>query len=90
MTGIDPARPEPQPDAGIDDLQSDIEQTRRELGQTVAALSAKLDVKERARQKAVETRTRITAATRDQRTPVVAALVGVVMIVGLVVWVRRR
>lgn len=44
--------PEPGPDAGVDDIQADIERTRKELGETVGALSDKLDVKERTKQKA--------------------------------------
>ncbi|MGV0797517.1 DUF3618 domain-containing protein, partial [Mycolicibacterium elephantis] len=47
MTTPDSARPEPGPSAGIEDIEADIEQTRAELGQTVQALSSKLDVKER-------------------------------------------
>lgn len=57
MTAHNP-RPEPGPDAGIDDIQADIEQTRNELGETVEALQAKLDVKERAREKVDETKER--------------------------------
>ncbi|MBE1552152.1 hypothetical protein GGC64_006239 [Mycobacterium sp. OAS707] len=37
----------PAPQTGIDDLESDIEHTRAELRDTVAALSARLDVKGR-------------------------------------------
>jgi hypothetical protein len=59
MTGPEPVRPEPGPDAGVDDLQADIAQTRQELGETVEALTAKLDVKERTRQKAAETKQRV-------------------------------
>jgi hypothetical protein len=90
MTGGNPGRPEPAPDAGVGDLQADIDQTRQELGATVAALSAKLDVRQRARQSALETRNRIAATTRGQRMPIAAALVGAAMLVGLIVWVRRR
>jgi ElaB/YqjD/DUF883 family membrane-anchored ribosome-binding protein len=57
MTGPSP-RPEPGPEAGVDDIQTDIEQTRKELGQTVEALSAKLDVKERTKEKVAETKER--------------------------------
>ena len=39
-----PPSPEPGPDAGIDDIQADIEHTRKELGETIGALSAKADV----------------------------------------------
>ena len=56
MSQPDPIRPEPGPDAGIDELQTDIEQTRKELGQTVEDLSAKLDVKQRTKDKAAETK----------------------------------
>ena len=90
MNGINPAHPEPGRDAGINDLQADIEQTREELGQTVTALSDKLDVKERARQKAVETRDQIITTTRDRQVAIAAAVVGAAMLVGLVVWMRRR
>lgn len=55
MTAPNP-RPEPGPDAGIDDIQADIEQTRSELGETVEALQAKLDVKGRAKDKVDETK----------------------------------
>jgi uncharacterized protein DUF3618 len=56
MTGPNDARPEPGPDAGIDDIQADIEHTRKELGETVGALSAKLDVKERTKEKVADTK----------------------------------
>jgi Protein of unknown function (DUF3618) len=59
MTGPEHARPEPGPDAGIDSIQADIEQTRHELGQTVEALQARLDVKERTEEKVAETRERV-------------------------------
>jgi hypothetical protein len=59
MTAANPNRPEPGPDAGIDDIQADIEQTRNELGETVQALSHKLDVKERSKEKAAETKQRV-------------------------------
>ena len=34
MTGPDPLPSEPPPDAGIEELQADIERTRQELGET--------------------------------------------------------
>ena len=45
-----PPSPEPGPDAGIDDMQADIEHTRKELGETIGALSAKADVTGRVQQ----------------------------------------
>jgi uncharacterized protein DUF3618 len=94
------ARPEPGPDAGVGDIQADIEQTRTELGATVAALSAKLDVKERTRQKAAETKDAVvdkahtlrhTATENPKRSvPVVALLFIGGLTVGVVLWRRRR
>lgn len=72
--------PEPGPDAGIDEIQADIEHTRAELGETIEMLSAKADVTGRAKQKVAET------------TPPLGALMGaaVVLVVGVLVWRRRR
>jgi len=67
MTEADRSAPEPGPDAGIEDLQSDIERTREQLGQTVAALSDKLDVKAQAKQKAADTRDRFAARTKEAK-----------------------
>jgi len=52
MAANSPPPPEPGPDAGIADIQADIERTRRELGETVEALSAKADIKGRAQETA--------------------------------------
>jgi hypothetical protein len=92
--------PEPGPDAGVDDIQADIERTRMELGETVGALSAKLDVKERTKQKATEARERVVGtartvgqvATHDPKVkmPLIAALVIGAIAAGVVVWRRRR
>lgn len=56
MSDADPGKPEPGPDASVDEIQADIEATRSELGDTVEALSAKLDVKEQAKQKVEHTK----------------------------------
>jgi Protein of unknown function (DUF3618) len=56
MSQPQPARPEPGPEAGIDEIQTDIAETRKELGETVEALSAKMDVKQRTKDKAAETK----------------------------------
>jgi Protein of unknown function (DUF3618) len=56
MTNLDTGKPEPGPDAGVDDIRADIEATRKDLGQTVEALSAKLDVKQQAKQKVNHTK----------------------------------
>lgn len=39
---------------GVEEIQADIEKTRAELGETIEALEAKLDVKTRARNKAAQ------------------------------------
>jgi hypothetical protein len=78
MTVPEPGRPEPAPDADVDDLQADIEATRDQLGETVEALSAKLDVKRQAKQKV------------DEMPVVPVAAVALIVIVGVVIWRRRR
>jgi len=68
MSQPDHARPEPGPDADIGEIQTDIAETRKELGETVEALSAKMDVKQRTKDKAAETRERVAdkaAVTRE-------------------------
>jgi len=100
MTTPDPNRPEPGPDAGIDEIQDDIDQTRHELGQTVQDLSAKLNVKERAKEKAVETKAQVvdkadtlrhTVIDNPKRTVPVAAVVFIgALAMGIVLWRRRH
>src|SRR5262245_60996220 len=100
MARPDPMPTEPGPDAGIDDIQADIERTRKELGDTVGALSAKLDVKERTKQKVAETKEHVVhsartmrhVATEDQRVkvPLIAAFVVGALAAGIVVWRKRR
>jgi hypothetical protein len=99
MATPNPGRPEPGPDAGIDDIQADIEKTRADLGETVEALTDKLDVKERAKEKAAETKDRVvdkadtlkhTATDNPGRTVPIAALALIsVLAVGILVWRRR-
>ena len=50
--------PSADPDAkpSVDEIQADIDQTRAELGDTIEALTAKLDVKARAKHKVGEVR----------------------------------
>jgi Protein of unknown function (DUF3618) len=100
MARPDPMPPEPGPDAGIDDIQADIERTRKELGDTVGALSAKLDVKERTKRKAALTKEHVVeraqtvrhVATEDPRVkvPLIAVLVIGALTAGVVVWRRCR
>jgi len=46
-------------------LQRDVERTRRELGETVEALAHKADVPGRVKQQAHETKVRMTTATNE-------------------------
>jgi hypothetical protein len=102
MAEPDQMRPEPGADADVDDIETDIEQTRKELGQTVEALSSKLDVKERARDKVADTKERVVEKAetvrhaalddgRAKRTVPVATLVVLgALVAGILVWRRRR
>ncbi|KWX21621.1 hypothetical protein AFM11_24130 [Mycolicibacterium wolinskyi] len=88
---------EPGPDAGIDEIQSDIEQTRNELGETIGALTDKLDVKSRAQDKAAETKEAVverahvaTEAVKSQPAVPVATVVAVLAAIGFMWWWRRR
>lgn len=89
--------PEPRPDADIAELKADIEQTRTELGETVGALTDKLDVKARAEdaihdaKDAVAQRGHDAVDTVKQKPAIpVAVAVAVVLGIGLIVWRRRR
>jgi ElaB/YqjD/DUF883 family membrane-anchored ribosome-binding protein len=100
MAAPNPDRPEPGPDAGIEEIEADAEQTRNELGQTVEALADKLDVKERAKEKAAETKEHVVeradslrhAATDNPKRTVPVAAVAVIaaLVVGIVIWRRRH
>lgn len=95
-------RPEPGPDAGIEDLQTDIEQTRKDLGQTVETLTAKMDVKQRTKDKAADTKEAVLDkahavqhATIDDGRAKVTIPVAAIVVVGTaalvwIVWRRRR
>jgi MYXO-CTERM domain-containing protein len=109
----DPVGGEPGAGASADDIKADIEATRHELGETVEALTARLDVKQQAKQKVDDTKKSIAesadsllakgsevgaqvaeVATDDQGTvrPVVpvAAMALLAVVVGIILWRRRR
>ena len=68
-----PPSPQPGPDAGMDDVQNDIEHRRKELGETVEALSAKTDVEGQAKQKVADTKDGITQKAHETKDAVVEA-----------------
>lgn len=78
--------PQPGPDAGIKELQADIERTRGELGDTVAALSDKMDVKTRTQNRIHE----VTDHAKAEPAVPVAAVLAAAAAAGLLVWLRRR
>ena len=100
MSQPEPVRPEPGPDAGIDEIQSDIEATRKELGATVEELSAKLDVIQRTKDKAAETKEAVVEkahavqhATIDDgrgKITVPAAAAAIVGVAALIWYLRHR
>lgn len=53
------AAPEPGDDATREDLEADLERTRRELGETLGALTERLDVKAQAREQVDMTKERV-------------------------------
>ncbi|GAB3260145.1 DUF3618 domain-containing protein [Arthrobacter pigmenti] len=103
-------RVDTQPDgvakgAGPEEIKADIERTRAELGQTVEALSSKLDVKAQARRMAAdgkvranELATRVQASATDRQGKPVATVwfgLGGMLVAGaavavLLAWKRRR
>ncbi|MEV5595127.1 DUF3618 domain-containing protein [Streptomyces sp. NPDC052496] len=79
--------------AGPDELRARIEQTRQELGDTVAALADKADVKSRAQEKAAHLKDRAAVTTdRLAGSPAVrtAAVAGSALLAGVLVLRRRR
>ncbi len=58
---------EPEKGASPDEIEADLGRTRRELGETVEALTEKLDVKSQAREQINEAKHRIAEQTNDAR-----------------------
>jgi hypothetical protein len=69
-----------------EELRRDIERTRRELGDTVDALSRKADVKQQARQKKEEVQQRVTS----NPTPIAAVIGGLIALLVLLRIFRNR
>lgn len=71
-------------------IEADIARQREELAATVTQLQAKLDVKARAQHKAADLKDRATTDTGAPRPEVLAAAAAAVLLLGLLVWRRRR
>lgn len=80
----------PGANATRDEVEADIERTRRQLGDTVEALAAKADVKARLKAQVETTKGRVDDIVRQRRVPITAAgaVVGVATLI--VVWRRLR
>ena len=65
-----------------EEIRADIEETRRELGDTVEELAAKTDVKAKAQEKADE----IKQSAADKRVPIIA---GVAIAILAIILIRR-
>jgi hypothetical protein len=91
----------PAEEAAMDDLRSDIAETRADLGETVEALAAKTDVKERAKETVRETAAaaresgqqavdRVEDSVRRRPTSWALVVAGVIAAVTVITVLRRR
>jgi hypothetical protein len=85
----------PPKGASTEEIEADIARTRERLGDTVDALSERLDVKAQAKKKAQQTTDRAKSKAQhiqDQAGPAlpIGAAVAVVLVVALIIWRRQR
>ena len=72
------------------EIEADIARQRDELAQTVDQLTHKLDVKTQAKERVAKVADRATTDDGKPRPELVAAAVSAVLLVGLLLWWRRR
>lgn len=74
-----------------DQIKAEIEATREQLSRTVDELSARLDVQARAKESAARAKDTAVETYRESPPLVIAGTVALVgLVVGLVVWRRKR
>lgn len=73
-----------------EEIEADIARQREELAATVTQLQAKLDVKARAQHKAADLKDRATTDSGSPRPEVIGAAAAALVLVGLLIWRRRR
>jgi hypothetical protein len=100
MTAPDSRRPEGAHGSGAPDvsgptdpdaIRADIDATREQLGRTVDELASRLDIPTRAKERALRTRDTAVETYRESPPAVLgAAAVLLAVVVGIVVWRRKR
>ena len=73
-----------------EEIQADIERQREQLASTVDQLTHKLDVKAQGKAKVVELQDRATTPDGKPRPEVLGAAAAAVVLVGVLIWWRRR
>jgi hypothetical protein len=71
-------------------IEAEIEAQREQLAETVDQLAHKLDVKAQAQERVADLKDRATTDTGKPRPELMAATVGAVALLGLLLWWRRR
>jgi hypothetical protein len=71
-------------------VQAEIEATREQLGRTVDELAARLDMPGRARERVLRTRDIVVETYRESPPVVLGAAALVALVVGIVVWRKKR
>ena len=86
-----PGAPDPSGPTDPDRIRAEIEATREELGRTVDELAARLDVPNRAKENALRARDTVVETYRESPPAVLGAAAALVaLVVGVVVWRRKR